>query len=105
MRLAIDYDSPQPAHGRLVELYRVRNDHPPAHVRTVAREPQVIVEGPTGPPDALRHNPFPVASPGRTGPQCVCRSTISHGTGPGHRMIATGLPLLHARLDEITAVF
>jgi aldose 1-epimerase len=38
---------------------------PLAHVRTVAREPHVMIEALTAPPDALRHNLFPVASPGR----------------------------------------
>jgi aldose 1-epimerase len=37
---------------------------PVAHVRAVAREPHVMVEALTAPPDALRHNRFPVASPG-----------------------------------------
>jgi aldose 1-epimerase len=35
-----------------------------AHVRTVAREPHVMVEALTAPPDGLRHNQFPVASAG-----------------------------------------
>jgi aldose 1-epimerase len=38
---------------------------PFAHVRTVAREPHILVEALTAPPDALRHNLFPVASPGQ----------------------------------------
>jgi aldose 1-epimerase len=37
---------------------------PFAHVRTVAREPHVMVEALTAPPDGLRHNQFPVASAG-----------------------------------------
>lgn len=38
---------------------------PLAHVRTVSREPHVMIEALTAPPDALRRNLFPVASPGQ----------------------------------------
>jgi galactose mutarotase-like enzyme len=38
---------------------------PLTHVRSVAREPHVMLEALTAPPDALRHNLFPVASPGQ----------------------------------------
>lgn len=38
---------------------------PAAHVRAVAREPHVMVEALTALPDALRHDRFPVASPGQ----------------------------------------
>src|ERR1700742_2352793 len=40
------------------------NGFPFAHLRAVAPEPHVMVEALTAPPDALRQDRFPVASPG-----------------------------------------
>jgi hypothetical protein len=47
---------------------------PFAHVRTVAREPHVMLEALTAAPDALNRDAFPIATPGRPYRAAVCLS-------------------------------